>query len=149
VVSQVVTVALMFVSIYVTLHLASIEQAWKLLIVTGAGTGTVLLLRWFWWRINAWSEVSAMAVAAAVSLYLQIVVGWDSDRPRDFAYLMIVTVALTTIAWLLVTSVTRPEPDETLRAFYLRVQPYGPGWKPVASRAGTGAVSGSLGRDLM
>ena len=60
-------------SIYVTLHLASIEQAWKLLIVTGAGTGTVLLLRWFWWRINAWSEVSAMAVAAAVSLYLQLV----------------------------------------------------------------------------
>src|SRR5262249_26426377 len=127
VVSQVVTVALMFVSIYVTRHLASIEQAWKLLIVTGAGTGTVLLLAWFWWRIIAWAEVSAMAVAAAVSLYLQIVVGWDSDRPRDFAYLMIVTVALTTIAWLLVTSVTRPEPDETLRAFYLRVQPYGPG----------------------
>ena len=82
VVSQVVTVALMLVSIYVTLHLASIEQAWKLLIVTGAGTGTVLLLRWFWWRINAWSEVSAMAVAAAVSLYLQIAlqVGQRSGR---------------------------------------------------------------------
>src|SRR4029077_13709263 len=88
VVSQAVTVALMLVSIYVTLHLASIEQAWKLLIVTGAGTGTVLLLRWFWWRINAWSEVSAMAVAAAVSLYLQIALGWDSDQPRDFAYIM-------------------------------------------------------------
>src|SRR6266481_1384582 len=65
-VSQAVTLVLMVLSIYVTLHLASIEQAWKLLIVTGAGTGTVLLLRWFWWRINAWSEVSAMAVAAAV-----------------------------------------------------------------------------------
>ena len=60
IVSQAVTVLLMLVSIYVTLHLASIEQAWKLLIVTGAGTGTVLLLRWYWWRINAWSEVSAM-----------------------------------------------------------------------------------------
>ena len=82
----------MLLSIYVTLHLASIEQAWKLLIVTGAGTGTVLLLRWFWWRINAWSEVSAMAVAAAVSLYLQLVLKWDSDRPRDFAYIMLVTV---------------------------------------------------------
>ena len=92
VVSQVVTVALMLVSLYVTLHLASIEQAWKLLIVTGAGTGTVLLLRWFWWRINAWSEVSAMAVAAAVSLYLQLVLKWDGDEPRDFAYLMLVTV---------------------------------------------------------
>src|SRR5947199_4011881 len=102
-VSQLVTVALMLMSIYVTLHLASIEQAWKLLIVTGAGTGTVLLLRWFWWRINAWSEVSAMAVAAVVSLYLQLALKWESDRPGDFAYIMIVTVTLTTIAWLGVT----------------------------------------------
>src|SRR5437870_4455113 len=101
VVSQIVTVGLMLVSIYVTLHLSSIEQAWKLLIVTGAGTGTVLLLRWFWWRINAWSEVSAMAIAAAVSLFLQLGLGWDSDRPRDFAYSMIVTVSVTTIAWLI------------------------------------------------
>ena len=108
VVSQLVTVALMLVSIYVTLHLASIEQAWKLLIVTVAGTGTVLLLRWFWWRINAWSEVSAMAIAAAVSLYLQLVLKWDSDRPRDFAYIMLVTVSLTTIGWLLVTWTTPP-----------------------------------------
>src|SRR6476619_4590094 len=114
-VSQAVTVALMAVSIYVTQHLASIEQAWKLLIVTGAGTGTVLLLRWFWWRINAWSEVSAMAVAAAVSLYLQIGLGWDGDKPRDFAYLMLVTVGVTTIGWLAVTWLTRPEPDATLQ----------------------------------
>jgi len=71
-VSQSVTLALTVASIYVTLHLASIEQAWKLLIVTGAGTGTVLLLRWFWWRINAWSEIAAMSTAAVVSLYLQI-----------------------------------------------------------------------------
>jgi hypothetical protein len=138
----------MLVSIYVTLHLASIEQAWKLLIVTGAGTGTVLLLRWFWWRINAWSEVSAMAVAAAVSLYLQLALGWDSDRPRDFAYIMLVTVALTTIAWLTVTLITRPEPDATLLAFYRRVAPYGPGWQPFASRAGV-MPRGSLARDLV
>jgi solute:Na+ symporter, SSS family len=148
-VSQLVTVGLMLVSIYVTLHLASIEQAWKLLIVTGAGTGTVLLLRWFWWRINAWSEVSAMAVAAAVSLYLQIVLKWDGDRPRDFAYLMIVTVTITTIAWLAVTWLTRPESEETLRAFYLRVQPYGPGWRPVEARVGGAQRRGSLGRDLL
>ena len=127
-VSQLVTVALMLVSIYVTLHLASIEQAWKLLIVTGAGTGTVLLLRWFWWRINAWSEVSAMAVAAAVSLYLQLALKWDGDKPRDFAYLMLVTVGVTTIAWLMVTWLTPPEPDATLHAFYRRVRPHGRGW---------------------
>ncbi len=148
IVSQVVTVGLMLVSIYVTLHLASIEQAWKLLIVTGAGTGTVLLLRWFWWRINAWSEVSAMAVAAAVSLYLQLALKWDGDRPRDFAYIMIVTVTLTTIAWLAVTFMTRPEPDQTLTTFYRRVRPQGPGWKPIAAAAGPVVIHGSLRREL-
>ncbi len=134
--SQIVTVGLMFASIYVTLHLASIEQAWKLLIVTGAGTGTVLLLRWFWWRVNAWSEVSAMATAAAVSLFLQLWLKWDSDRPRDFAYIMIVTVSVTTIVWLATTWLTAPERDETLAVFYRRVRPEGPGWRPVANATG-------------
>jgi SSS family solute:Na+ symporter len=142
--SQVVTVALMFVSIYVTLHLSSIEQAWKLLIVTGAGTGSVLLLRWFWWRINAWSEVSAMVVAAAVSLYLQLVVGWDSDRPRDFAHLMLVTVGATTVGWLAVTWLTRPEPDDALRRFYRQVRPHGPGWTPIAASMEPLDIPGSL-----
>jgi len=149
VVSQAVTVGLMLLSIYVTLHLASIEQAWKLLIVTGAGTGTVLLLRWFWWRINAWSEVSAMAVAAVVSLYLQIGLKWDSDRPRDFAYIMIVTVAATTIAWLAATWMTPPEPAETLHAFYRRVRPHGRGWAPIAAAVGLPEASGSLGGELL
>jgi Na+/proline symporter len=146
--SQATTVALMLASIYVTLHLASIEQAWKLLIVTGAGTGTVLLLRWFWWRINAWSEVSAMVVAAAVSLFLQVALKWDGDRPRDFAYLMIVTVTMTTVGWLAVTWLTRPEPDDTLHAFYRRVRPHSVGWKPVAAAAGPIASPGSLGLEL-
>src|SRR5256886_16601335 len=70
--SQLVTVLLMIASLIVTFNMESIGGAWTLLLVTGAGTGTVLLLRWFWWRINAWSEVSAMAVAAAVSLYLAV-----------------------------------------------------------------------------
>jgi SSS family solute:Na+ symporter len=149
IVSQAVTVGLMLLSIYVTLHLASIEQAWKLLIVTGAGTGTVLLLRWFWWRINAWSEVSAMAVAAAVSLYLQLGLKWDSDRPRDFAYIMIVTVTLTTIGWLAVTWMTAPEPADTLQRFYRRVRPHGRGWAPIAAVVGLPAASGSLGGELL
>jgi solute:Na+ symporter, SSS family len=141
--SQIVTIALMLLSIYVTLHLASIEQAWKLLIVTGAGTGTVLLLRWFWARINAWSEVSAMAVAAAVSLYLQIALQWDSDRPRDFAYIMIVTVSITTIAWLVVTWLTPPEPQAILDEFYRRVQPTAGGW-PAIGRQMLNALLGCV-----
>ncbi len=140
--SQAVTVGLMLASIYITLHLASIEQAWKLLLVTGAGTGTVLLLRWFWWRINAWSEVAAMAAAAAVSLYLQIGLHWSGDDPRQFAYIMIVTVASTTVIWLAVTWLTPPERAETLAAFYRRVRPDGPGWRPVAASLGVPAGSG-------
>ena len=150
IVSQAVTILLMLASIWVTLHLASIEQAWKLLIVTGAGTGTVLLLRWFWWRINAWSEVSAMAVAAAVSLSLQLALKWDSDRPRDFAYIMIVTVSVTTIAWLIVTWLTPPESDSTLTSFYRRVRPQGPGWAPIAKAVGApSAGTASLARQIV
>jgi SSS family solute:Na+ symporter len=147
-VSQAVTVALMLISIYVTLHLSSIEQAWKLLIVTGAGTGTVLLLRWFWWRINAWSEVSAMATAAIVSLYLQLGLGWSGDEPRDFAYIMLVTVALTTAVWLAVTMMTAPEPETTLIDFYTRVRPHAAGWRPIARTTGLPEVS-SLGFELL
>ncbi len=135
--SQVVTVLLMVLSLVATYFMTSIEGAWKLLIVTGAGTGTVLLLRWYWWRINAWSEVSAMVVAAAVSLYLQL--GgpkWNGDDPRQFAYLMLATVAVTTVAWIVVTLLTPPEPREKLVEFYRRVRPAGPGWTEVAKMAG-------------
>ena len=126
--SQVVTLLLMIASLIVTFYMESIGGAWKLLLVTGAGTGTVLLLRWFWWRINAWSEVSAMICAAVVSIFLQLVLQWDSDRPLDFAYLMLVTVGITTVVWVAVTFMTSPEPIATLVAFYRRVRPEGPGW---------------------
>lgn len=143
--AQLVTVLLMIVSLIVTLNLESIGKAWKLLLVTGAGTGTVLLLRWFWWRINAWSEVSAMITAAACSLFLQLYLKWDSDRPKDFAYLMLITVGVTTVVWLAVTLLTRPEAMETLAPFYRKVQPEGPGWKRVAAHVGLAPSSASGG----
>ena len=135
--SQVVTVLLMIVSLVVTFYMESIGGAWKLLLVTGAGTGTVLLLRWFWWRINAWSEVSAMITAAVVSIFLQLVLKWDSDQPRDFAYLMLVTVGVTSLVWIVVTMLTQAEPMEKLIAFYRRVRPEGPGWNDIAARSRT------------
>jgi Na+/proline symporter len=144
--SQLVTVMLMILSLIVTFYLESIGAAWKLLLVTGAGTGTVLLLRWFWWRINAWSEVSAMIAAGACSMFLQVYLKWDSDRPKDFAYLMLVTVGVTTVVWLAVTMFTSAEPLDKLVSFYRKVQPEGPGWKRVASQAGLPRrnVSGGL-----
>ncbi len=89
---MIATVFLTLVSAVVTFYLDSIAGAWKLLLVTGAGTGGVLLLRWYWWRINAWSEVSAMLSAFLVSLTLQTVWHFDTDKPTDFAWLMIITV---------------------------------------------------------
>ena len=143
--SQFVTVLLMIVSLIVTRYMDSIGGAWKLLLVTGAGTGTVLLLRWFWWRINAWSEVSAMITAAVVSIFLQKGLQWDSDNPRDFAYIMLVTVGITTLIWVVVTLMTSPEPAEKLIAFYRRVRPEGPGWTEIAREAGL-AESHAQGR---
>jgi Na+/proline symporter len=133
--SQLATVLLTLISAVVTFYMESIAGAWKLLIVTGAGTGGVLLLRWYWWRINAWSEVSAMACAFVVSLSLQLFWKLDSDQPVDFAWIMIITVLITTLVWLSVTWLTPPESRETLLAFYRRTRPSRTGWGPVASLA--------------
>jgi len=135
VVSRLVTVVLTVISAAVAFRIESIGGAWKLLIITGAGTGGVLLLRWYWWRINAWSEISAMIAAFVVSVALQTVWGLDSDQPLDFARIVLVTVAITTAVWLAVTLFTRPESDATLDAFYRRTRPSRTGWAPVAARA--------------
>jgi len=132
-VSQIATVVLTILSAVVTFYMDSIAGAWKLLIVTGAGTGGVLLLRWFWWRINAWSEVSAMISAFIVSVTLQTAGKLDSDKPVDFAWIMIITVTITTVVWLLATFLTKPEPDEVLKAFYRRTYPSRFGWKRIAA----------------
>jgi Na+/proline symporter len=133
--SQIATVFLTVVSGIVTFYMGSIGAAWKLLIVTGAGTGGVLLLRWYWWRINAWSEVSAMVSAFVVSLTLQLAFGMDSDQPKQFAWIMIITVAITSAVWLAVTYLTKPEPQETLIVFYRRTRPSRTGWTPIAALA--------------
>jgi Na+/proline symporter len=133
--SQLATVLLTVISGVVTFYMGSIGGAWKLLIVTGAGTGGVLLLRWYWWRINAWSEVSAMVSAFVVSLTLQLAFGMDSDQPKQFALIMIITVAITTAVWLAVTYLTKPEPQETLVSFYRRTRPSRSGWAPIAALA--------------
>jgi Na+/proline symporter len=134
-VSQAATVLLTVVSIVVTFYMTSIGEAWKWMLSVGAGTGGVLLLRWYWWRINAWSEISAMMAALVVSVVLQAGFGWNADNPLDFAWIMMVTVAVTTAVWLLVTFLTPPESSETLVAFYRRTHPSLGGWRPVAKLA--------------
>ncbi|PYP46627.1 MAG: sodium:proline symporter [Gemmatimonadetes bacterium] len=133
--SRVATALLTVISAAVAFRIESIGGAWKLLIITGAGTGAVLLLRWYWWRINAWSEVAAMIAAFVVSVGLQTIGGLDSDRPLDFAHIVLITVAVTTVVWLAVTFLTRPESEQTLLAFYRRTRPSRAGWGPVAALA--------------
>lgn len=147
---------------YMQTHGASIAAAWKFLLALGAGAGLVFILRWYWWRINAWSEIAAMSAAATISLTLESVLGMpvvralhrldpqltlaplNTDDPHAFAWLMLITTALTTLIWLTVTMLTRPEPQVVLQNFYDRVRPAALGWKPFAP-AGTAARENTLG----
>ncbi|HEX2867737.1 MAG TPA: sodium:solute symporter family protein [Ignavibacteriales bacterium] len=133
--SQVVTMVLMILSAVVTFYMDSIASAWQFLMAIGAGTGLVYILRWFWWRINAWSEISAMASAFVVSLVLQFGFGLTESNPKDFAYLLLITTGITTAVWLTVTYLTKPEPSEVLLSFYRRVRPNATMWGPVARQA--------------
>lgn len=134
-ISQVTTLLIMTLSCLVTYYQDSISNAWKFLIAVGAGTGSVFILRWFWWRINAWSEVAAMGASFVVSLLLQSYFKLRSDDPRGFAHIVLITVAGSTIVWLLVTLVTAAERKETLLAFYRRVHPSAALWGPIAREA--------------
>ena len=139
-VSRIATVLLFIASIGVTSQLSSVEQAWKFLLALGAGTGLVLILRWYWWRINAWSEISAMVASFVVSIVAFQVVPqrFAKGDPNADATVMLLTVAVSTVVWLVVTFMTKPEPEETLVSFYKRVRPGGRGWRRIAEKAGYG-----------
>jgi len=134
-VSQVTTMVIMVLSAVVSFFMGSIADAWRFLIAVGAGTGLVYLLRWFWWRVNAWSEVSAMAAAFVTSLTLRFGFGLEESDPKGFALTCLVTMAVTTAVWLAVTFLTRPEPRDILLSFYRRVRPDPAFWGPVAREA--------------
>jgi SSS family transporter len=137
--SRFATVTLMLLSLVVMANLQSVEQGWKLLIALGAGTGLVFILRWYWWRVNAWSEISAMAASFITSIALHFMgINAGDTSSRDYALAMGITVAITTVVWLTVTFLTPAEPDAVLDRFYSRVRPGGPGWRAVSHRLGFG-----------
>src|SRR5256884_2913929 len=129
-VSRAATVLLFLGSIAVTSQLSSVEKAWELLLALGAGTGLVLILRWYWWRINAWSEISAMIASFVISLpgFAFIVPRFRPNDPNATAVVMLVTVAGSTIVWVVTTLSTAPEPARIFRSFYRRGRPGRPGW---------------------
>lgn len=134
-ISQAFTMLLMLCSVIVTFYMDSIGSAWKILMSIGAGTGLVYILRWFWWRINAWSEISAMTAAFITSLVLQFGFHFNENNPREFALLLLITVAVTSVVWLTVTFLTKPEPKEILLSFYRKVRPNATMWAPIAKEA--------------
>ena len=139
-ISRWATVILFLLSILVTWQLDTIASAWELLLALGSGTGLVLILRWYWWRINAWSEISAMIASFVVSITALTMVKarMPAGSPLIQTYVMLITVAISTLIWVSVTFLTKPEPDSKLESFYQRVRPGGPGWRRTSEKLGYG-----------
>ena len=130
-VARLATVGLIVLALLVSLWLQNALQAFQILLQIGAGTGMIFLLRWFWWRINAWSEISAMVISFAVAVWFQFgheAVGLPALHP---SLQLVIGVALTTSVWLGVTFATAPTDTATLQAFYDRIRPFGRGWARV------------------
>jgi len=126
-ISRIATIILMIISVIVTLFIDKISGAWQFIIECGAGLGLVLILRWYWWRINAWSEISAMFTPF---ILLPIVKFLGIEFPISLFYL----VGGTTIVWLVVTFLTKPTDETVLIEFYKKVHPGGKLWKPISSK---------------
>ncbi|HSE52150.1 MAG TPA: sodium:solute symporter family protein [Gemmatimonadales bacterium] len=146
-VGRLVTALLMLLAGLLTFRLQTASKTFQLLLSIGAGTGLIYLLRWFWWRINAWSEISAMASSFLMSLVLFL---RDTPaHPVSPVFSLLMTVAVTTVVWVTVTLFTEPANRETLIAFYRLVRPAGPGWKPIAAEAGPVESPDSLPQSLL
>ena len=145
-VGRLATVGLMILSTVFALLLTNANQLFKYILMFGAGTGLLFILRWFWWRINAWSEISAMIASGVISLLFtmpsinEVLFGSKTNTvivegmfPGWAQYPLV--VLLTTIIWIVVTFMTAPDTDERLEDFYQRLQPGGPGWRTVLKKA--------------
>ena len=146
-IGKIITVVLMILAAFTALKMQSISKAWEFIFSMGAGIGLVLILRWFWWRINAWSEITALATSIIITITLELI-AWSQTISAGETYslfgaapvlfgitlqvhhkLMII-VPCAIIAWVSVTFMTRPEPSDQLKIFYERVQPGG-WWAPI------------------
>ena len=137
-VGRLTTAGLMIIAAFVTYALGTAREAFDLILSIGAGTGLLYLLRWFWWRVSAWSEIAAMTSSFLVALGFFVARKMGLDMPSHVS--LLVTVGVTSIVWIATTFLAPPADEETLVKFFTLVRPSGPGWKPIAQRAG---VSGS------
>jgi len=147
-VSRLMTLVLVAVIGIVAAQLASIREGWTFVLEVGAGTGAVYILRWYWWRINAWSEISAMATALVVSVAIHFAQPFHGPAPIVFAKSALTTTGITTLVWLVVTMLTPAESTAVLTDFYRKVRPHAAGWRPVAALAPDVPPTRDLGRNL-
>jgi len=132
-ISRITTFILMLFSLIVTTQFDKISDGWKFILAMSAGIGLVLLLRWFWWRINAWSELAAMIAPYLIYPVLRYGFGLDVIS-KDFEISLIILVLWSTAVWILVTFLTKPTDDKKLNEFYRKVHPGGMGWQKIQDR---------------
>jgi len=136
-VGRISTVVLMIMAALLALALENALQAFNILLQIGAGTGLIFILRWFWWRVNAYSEITAMVVSFMLALYFEL--GMENPLPEHIK--LLAGVGITTVAWVAVTFLTAPSSQETMLRFFKLIQPSPTGWKPVIEK---GIASGEL-----
>jgi solute:Na+ symporter, SSS family len=143
--ARLTTILLMIIAgVFSLTFMNNATQAFNILLLSGAGSGAIYLLRWFWWRINAWTEVVAMIVATVVAVILVFFVEDDAVRTTildGFTVKLLLATGITTFAWLTTALLTRPEPQQTLENFYLLTHPGGPGWKKVVEKAAVKGIN--------
>ena len=146
-VGRVTTAGLMICAALMTYALGTAREAFELILSIGAGTGLLYLLRWFWWRVSAWSEIAAMISSFLVALGFFVARKNGLEIAADVS--LIITVAVTTVVWVATTFLAPPTDAATLDGFFMKVRPSGPGWRPVAERLGITGVEDSLPQALL
>jgi Na+/proline symporter len=147
--SRVATIVVMGLAIAGGYLMNSVGDAYVYLFNLTAGVGLVMILRWYWWRVNAWSEIAALTASAVISNALLLSHVFAATDPNANAKILLITVPLTTLVWIAVTFMTKPESDATLLGFYERVRPSAVGWSRVAALSGVAPTAESLGIDAI
>ena len=128
-IGRISTILLMILAGFVALRLSDALDAFQILLQIGAGTGSIFLLRWFWWRVNAYSEITGMIISFLLAIYFQ----WfhqeiTGQNLKPYIELLL-SISITTVSWILVTLITKPTDNDKLLSFYNKIKPYGIGWK--------------------
>ncbi|MBI5767366.1 MAG: Na+:solute symporter [Verrucomicrobia bacterium] len=141
------TIALMVISGWITLHLQSAKLSFDLLLSIGAGTGLIYMLRWFWWRVNAWAEIAAMAASFVFAVIFHVAGTRGLNWPSH--YTLVISIALTTAIWVAVAYLAPATDRATLHRFYEKIRPAGPGWNAIRAETNLPASTDNLPSSLL